>query len=152
MFLAAAPASAQASSACSQIEATLTSIQTELPHASSAALASKLGSFAAQLETEAASATPSVKAAVGAFVGDLKAAASGKINVPKLTADANAIGSACTTSAAVPVPSSAPQTGAGTTAGFQHVDLLYGGASAMALGGAVFGFGWRRRRKAQVAS
>ena len=152
VFLMVAPAGAQTTSACSQIEATLSSIQKQLPQASSSSLASKLGGFATQLESEAAGASPSVKSAVGAFVGDLKAAASGNINVAKLSADANAIGSACTSSAAVPAPSGAPQTGAGTTAGFQDAGLLYGGASAMVVGGGLVAFGWRRRRRAQATS
>lgn len=152
VFLMVAPAGAQTTSACSQIEATLTSIQKQLPQASSSSLASKLGGFVAQLETEAASAQPSVKSAVSAFVDDLKAAATGNINVAKLSADANAIGTACAASTAAPVPSGAPQTGAGSTAGFQDAGLLYGGASAMVVGGGLVAFGWRRRRRAQATS
>jgi hypothetical protein len=150
-LLVGTPAGAQSSSACSQIESTLTSIQKELPQASSSALASKIGGFAAQLETEAASAPASVKTAVGAFVADLKAAASGKVNVAKLTADANAIGSACTASAAATAPTGAPQTGAGSTAGLQDAPLLYGGAALVAAGGVLAGFGVRRRRRARTS-
>jgi hypothetical protein len=145
-LLVGTPAGAQSSSACSQIESTLTSTQ-----ASSSALASKIGAFVAQLETESASAPASVKSAVGAFVTDLKAAASGKINVAKLTADANAIGTACTASAAATAPSGAPQTGAGSTAGLQDASFVYGGAALVAVGGLATGFGIRRRRRARTS-
>jgi hypothetical protein len=150
-LLVGTPAGAQSSSACSQIESTLTSIQKELPQASSSALASKIGAFVAQLETESASAPASVKSAVGAFVTDLKAAASGKINVAKLTADANAIGTACTASAPATAPTGAPQTGAGSTAGLQDASFVYGGAALVAAGGVVTGFGIRRRRRARTS-
>lgn len=146
----AMPASAQASSACSQIEATLTSIQKQLPQATSSTLASKIASFVAQLETEAATAPPSVKADVGAFVNDLKAVASGKVNVAKLTADANAIGSACTASVSAKAPTGAPATGAGTTAGLQDPGLIYGGAAALAVGSGLFALGWRQRRRPRL--
>jgi hypothetical protein len=149
-LLVGTPAGAQSSSACSQVESTLTSIQKQLPQASSSALASKIGGFVTQLETESASAPPSVKSAVGAFVTDLKAAAGGKINVAKLTADANAIGTACT-SAAATAPTGAPQTGAGSTAGLQDASLLYGGAALVAAGGVLAGFGIRRRRRARTS-
>jgi hypothetical protein len=140
-------ASAQASSACSQIEATLNSIQKELPQAAgSSALASKIGGFVVQLETEAATAPANVKSAVGAFVTELKSVASGKVNVPLLTADANAIGKACTTSAAAVAPKGAPATGAGTTAGFQDLWLVFGGAGAVVAGAGLSAFALLRRR------
>lgn len=150
-FVGMPSAGAQASSACSQIESTLSSIQKELPQANSATLASKVASFATQLETEAASASPSVKSAVGAFVTDLEAAATGKVNIPKLTADANAIGTTCTTSVQAAAPTAAPATGAGTTAGVQDAGLIYGGAGAVAAGGGLLVLGLRRRR-ARVSS
>lgn len=148
-------AGAQASTACGQIEATLTNIQKALPKAASggaAALASKIKTYATQLETEAASASPTVKSAVTTFVTDLEAVASGKVNVPKLTADANAIGSACAAPSKVATaPSRAPFTGAGSTAGLQDKGLILGGAAALAAGIPTIGFGLRRRR-AKLAS
>jgi|GEM_PF-2750189 hypothetical protein len=145
------PASAQAPNACSQVEATLTNIQKELPQAASSGLASKIGGFAAQLESEAASAPANVKNAVNAFVTELKAVATGKVNVALLTADANAIGKACTASAAAVAPKGAPATGAGTTAGFRDLWLVYVGGAAVATGGALTLLGARRRRTARAS-
>jgi hypothetical protein len=150
-LVAASTASAQASSPCSQIESTLTSIQKELPQAASSGLAGKIAGFVAQLETEAATAPANVKSAVGAFVTELKAVAAGKVNVPLLTADANAIGKACTTSAAAVAPKGAPATGAGTTAGFQDLWLVFVGAGAVLAGGALIVLGLRRRRAEQAS-
>ncbi len=152
LLMVGVPAGAQTTSgACSQIEATLTSIQRELPQASSSVLASKISSFAAQLKTEAASLPAPVHSAVGAFVTQLEAAASGQINVAKLTADANAIGSACTASVSASAPSGAPATGAGSTAGLQDAGLLYGGAAALVVGGSLLGLAWRQRRRPRAA-
>lgn len=108
---------ASSGSACGQVQATLSSIQATLPSAASnpAALKTKIGAYASKLQREASSGSPALKSAVGTFIADLRAVASGKANVPKLKADANAIGVACQASAAP--PSGAPGTGGGSTAG-----------------------------------
>jgi hypothetical protein len=155
----AAPAAVAApATACSQIQSTLSSIQQSLPAAASnpSQFASKIASFSSQLESEAASAPSSVQAAVNSFVGQLKAAASGNINISALTSDAKAIGTACaattSTVTSAKVPTAAPNTGTGSTAGLQHVDLIAGGAAAVLVGMGAVGVALRRRRLQGTAS
>src|SRR5579875_785089 len=151
VFSGAGIASAQTASggaACQQIESTLSSIQSTLPQAASnpSALSSKIGAFASQLGQESASASPAVKSAVNTFIGDLKAAGAGHVNVSKLTSDANAIGAACKT------PSGAPATGGGSTAGVQDPVLFGLGGAALLAGVGVIGLGRRNRPRSSTRS
>jgi uncharacterized iron-regulated membrane protein len=132
-------------SACQQLQSTLSTIQSTLPSAASnpGMLKSKIRTYAGQLEQEASSASPSVKSAVGSFVADLQAAASGKANVSKLTADANAIGTACRAQATP--PSGAPGTGGGSTAGATDPALFGVGGAAVLAGLGALGLARRNR-------
>lgn len=142
----AGPAAAQpaAGSACQQLESTLSSIQSTLPSAASSpgALKTKIGTFASQLQQQAASAPPAVRTAVGSFVADLQAAASGKVNVAKLTSDANAIGTACRAQA---TPGGAPGTGGGSTTGVRDPVLFGAGGAAVLAGLGAVGLARRNR-------
>lgn len=134
-------------SACKQVESTLSSIQSSLPAAASnpSALKSKIGTYASQLNSQASSGSPQLKSAVGTFISDLQAAGSGKVNVQKLTSDANAIGAACASQSA---PSGAPGTGGGSTAGVAEPALFGVGGAVVLAGLGVLGLGSRRRRDA----
>lgn len=164
--MVAPAADASASSACAQINSTLSSLQTTLGAAASnpKKLASEAASVSEQLTAlAAASGSASVTSSVSVFTNELKAAASGNVDIAKLTADANAIGGACAaataasggpSSASAPaasggavVPSGAPATGAGGTSGFADEGLLAAGA-AVVLAGLATVFGSRRRRGA----
>ncbi|GEM_PF-5832443 len=91
-----APAAA-ASSACTKIEKTVGKLQPQLTKLESkpSQLAKAIATDVAQLKTESASASPAVKSKVNAFAAQLEAAAHGKVNIPKMTADAKAIAKAC---------------------------------------------------------
>lgn len=147
-LLAGTPAASAAESvSCARLGATLGQIQTALPKATSAsALARAISTYGSELEAEAAGSSTAIRQAVATFVADLRAAGAGAVNVPKLTADAAAITTACAASAPALGATGAPATGAGSTAGLEHTDLLIGGGAAIAVGGAVLAIGWRRRR------
>jgi hypothetical protein len=122
------------STACQQIQGTLSSIQSTLPQAASnpKMLSSKIGAYASQLKKASATGSPALQKAVNSFVADLQAAGSGKVNVSKLTSDAGAITAACKASAPsqAKAPSGAPSTGGGSTSGVQDPALIgLGGAS-----------------------
>jgi hypothetical protein len=143
---------ASSSTACQQVQATLSSIQSTLPQAASnpSALSSKIGTFVSQLEQEASSGPPALQSAVSTFVTDLKAAGSGNINVAKLTSDGNAIGAACTASQ-VTAPGGAPATGGGSAAGSRD-PLLFGlGGAAVLAGAGVLGLARRSRLRSDTA-
>jgi hypothetical protein len=91
-----------------------------------------------------------VKSAVAGFVTELEAVSHGQIDVAKLTADADAIGTACSAAVARSSPVGAAATGSGSTAGLQDAGLVYGGAAAIVAGAGMAGFGWRRRRRARL--
>lgn len=149
VLAAGAPtAGAQASSACTEIEATLATIQQTLPKAAaSGTLESRIGAFVSELNREAATTSSGVRRAVAAFTSELEAAGKGQIDVAALTAKANAIGAACTASASALPPVGAPATGGGGTAGFEDAGLLAAGSAAIVVGGAVVALELRRRRR-----
>jgi hypothetical protein len=149
-FAAGTPsASAQATGSCSQIEATLTSIQQTLPQAAtSGTLATKIKAAVAELDREAASAPSNVRSAVAAFTSQLEAAGAGHVDVAALTAKANAIGTACSSAPSALAPTGAAATGAGGTAGFEDAGLLAAGSAAIAVGGMALFFELRRRHRA----
>ncbi len=148
-FSSAALASSRvssSSSACTQLAVTLAALQKA--SSNPAALAAQIPTYVSQLETDSASATPAVKAAVTTFVTDLKGAASGKASISQLTAAAGAIETSCAASA-VPASGSAA-TGSGSTAGLQDGSLILVGSAAMLAGtGALV---VARRRRAGLAS
>lgn len=137
-------------SACQQVQSTLSSIQATLPSAASnpSALKTKIGAFASKLQREASSGSPGVQSAVGTFITDLRAVASGKVNVAKLKADANAIGAACQSQGAP--PSGAPGTGGGSTAGLQDPALFAVGGAAVLIGLGALGLARRNQRRNSV--
>src|SRR5579875_333853 len=143
----AASAQGTGGSACQQVQATLSAIQSTLPSAASnpSVLKSKVGTFASQLEKEASSGSPALKSAVGAFVADLQAAGSGHASVAKLTSDANAIGAACQAQATA--PRGAPATGGGSTASSGDPALFGAGGAAVLAGFGALGLAWRRQRR-----
>lgn len=144
-------AGAQASDPCTQIEATLANIQQTLPKAAtSGTLASQIKGFVSELDREAATAPSNVQSAVAAFTSELEAAGAGNVNVAALTAKANAIGAACTTSASALAPTGAAATGAGSTAGFEDAWLVAAGSVAIAAGGVLLAIELRRRRRATL--
>lgn len=125
----------------------MSSIQATLPSAASnpSALKTKIRAFASKLQREALSGSPAVKSAVGTFITDLQAVASGKANVANLKADANAIGAACQSQGGP--PSGAPGTGGGSTAGLQDPVLFAVGGAAVLIGLGTLGLALRKQRR-----
>ncbi len=93
----AAASGTAATSGCSQLSSTLTSIETSLPNAAAhpSTFAHAIAGYVSKLETEAKSTSPAVQTAVHHFVVDLEAAGKGKVNVTALTSAANGILAAC---------------------------------------------------------
>lgn len=146
-LVALSPAAA-ATTSCATLGETLAAIEAALPRATSpAALEAAIARYGAELEAEAGGGTVALRRAVAAFVTDLRAAGRGQVDVAQLTADATAITNACAAAAPGLGARGAPQTGAGTTAGFADTDLLVAGAIAIVAGGAVAGTAWGRARR-----
>ncbi len=136
------------SPSCQKLTATLSTLQSQLTAAASnpSKLKSAVSQVAAQMQAESASASPAVKAAVGTFLAQLQQAASGQVNIPALTTDAGNITKACTaTSSVTAVPSGAPATGGGSTAGLQDAGLFGVGGAALLGGAGALALAWRRR-------
>jgi len=91
------PSTTGTSTVCAKVQQTLASVQTSLPGAASnpRQFSTELKQFVNQFDTETAHASGPVRSAVMAFTQDLQAAGNGHANVPKLTADAGGIASAC---------------------------------------------------------
>jgi hypothetical protein len=135
------------SPSCQKLTATLSTLQSQLTAAASnpSKLKSAVSKVAAEMQAESASASPAVKAAVGTFLAQLQQAASGQVNIPALTTDAGNITKACTTSSVSAVPTGAPATGGGSTAGLQDAGLFGVGGAALLGGAGALALAWRRR-------
>ncbi len=118
-------------SACQKIISTLKSLVAINPSASSN-LKRDAPIVASQLTQAASTGSPALKSAVSTYVADWKAgAAAGRLDLPKLSADGNAIAAACAAQATS--PSGAPATGGGSAAGVQDPALFgLGGAAVLA--------------------
>ncbi len=86
-----------ATSGCSELSSTLTSIETSLPNAAAhpSTFSHAIAGYVTKLETETKSTSPAVQAAVHRFAVDLEAAGKGKANITALTSAANGIAAAC---------------------------------------------------------
>ncbi len=125
-------------SACQQINTTLSSLNATLAAAPST-LKNEVATVSSQLTQAASTGSSAVKSAVSTFVADLKAgAAAGNLNVTKLTADAGAITAAC-------APSGAPATGGGSALGVQDPALFGVGGAVVLAGLVILGLAWRNR-------
>ena len=132
------------SPACQKIITTLSSFNSSLA-TSPSTLDNEAATVASALTQAASTGSPALKSTVKAFVTDLEAgAAANNLNIPKLTADAEALTASC-------APSGAPATGGGSAAGLQNPALFGVGGAVVLAGVVVLGLALRNRLSTGVS-